>query len=1025
MALRTPRPSSKAARQPSRKQPDEAASPSLPAIPAVQVHTATAVRIADGSITGIYRAAGPGAPLALLLNGSLLATAATGRQGAFRIALPALPLTGTVDVLDMRSGRSVLIDPLQIATARQFKWHGWSCQNGHIEGRFTFVAPTGLAPTGLASTGPAPILVQSFVDGVLLLQAFALCGDTPATEREYTFQGPVRTLLSTSSAVTIRPSLGGLELDEPLSLTNQMVGAVGCLEHGATAEARGWAADLSGRVQHAEIELRLNGELFGIVAADLIRPDFQQLGVRDGRFGFALPFPSSLDRWQDTKVQAFLAATGAELAGSPYILKALRPVIGFFDAVEGPFAGGWAVNMPEPGRPLDVEALCDGEVIGAGLANLYRGDVEQAGLPTPWCGFRFLLNRPLAALIDRDITLRVAGTKLVLDGSPRQVTQNGNIVRFLARSASMPEATRHRLARHMTHRTAATRLSIVMPVYNTRRDWLIEALNSVLAQWSGNWELICIDDGSTEPHVAELLEAAVRHDPRIRVMRTPGNLGIARAINFGLRAARGPYVTFMDHDDVIEPDAVYRLAMAAEDTGADLIYSDEAVTTDDIGSIIEVRARPAFSHDYYMSHPYFVHMVCLRTSLAQQLGGWDENLPISADVDFVLRAIEQAKAVAHVPSVLYRWRTHGGSAGHMKQDMVTAAMTDILRRHLGRSGLPATVSPGLGYNEYRLDWPDDGGEVLIVIPTRNRIDLLRTCIDSIEQTSRGANIRIVVIDHESTDRKTVAYLKRLSARHTVMPYSGIFNYALMNNLAVKTHGKQAEYILFLNNDVEARENGWIPRLRSLAGRPGIGAVGPLLLYGDDRVQHAGVLMAFSGAADHAMKFQAAYISKGRRHPGYNCNLTSVRDYSAVTAACLMIRHDVWRQVHGFDEGFVVGFNDTDLCLRIIDAGYKVLYDGQTVLYHHESATRTESKSVDHPADDTRLHARWPGFFTHGDPFYSPLLAPAGADHTLRQDPGCKGRMAVRLVRLRADPEPNDAAPPTVKQARAKRVCRRA
>ena len=478
-------------------------------------------------------------------------------------------------------------------------------------------------------------------------------------------------------------------------------------------------------------------------------------------------------------------------------------------------------------------------------------------------------------------------------------------------------------------------------------------------------------------------------------MRSPGNLGIARATNFGLRAARGAYVAFMDHDDVIEPDAVYKLAQAAQQTGADLIYSDEAITTEDIGSVVEVRARPAFSYDYYLSHPYFVHMVCVRTEIAQRLGGWDESLPISADVDFVLRVIEAAKAVAHVPSVLYRWRTHGESAGHARQAMVTETMRGILARHLGRQGLAATVSAGMRYNEYRIDWPDDGGEVLVVIPTKNRVDLLKPCIDSIERTSKGENYRIVVIDHESTDKRTVRYLKEIAGRHTVMPYSGPFNYAAMNNLAVREHGGSAKHYLFLNNDVEAREPGWIGRMRSLSARPEVGAVGCLLLYGDDRVQHAGVLVGFSGAADHAMKFQDAYLGKGARHPGNNCNLTSVRDYSAVTAACMMVPRRAWRAARGFDESFVVGFNDTDLCLRIGEAGFKVLYDGFTVLYHHESATRTESNEVDHPGDDARLRRRWAGYFTKGDPFYSPLLAGRGTDHTLRSDSECVGSSRCR------------------------------
>ena len=495
----------------------------------------------------------------------------------------------------------------------------------------------------------------------------------------------------------------------------------------------------------------------------------------------------------------------------------------------------------------------------------------------------------------------------------------------------------------------------------------------------------------------------LRIDRRIKVLHSPANGGIARATNFGLRAAAGGYVTFMDHDDTLEPDAVYRLAQAALRTGAELIYSDEALTAEDISTVLDVRARPAFSYDYYLSHPYFVHMVCVRTELARRLAGWDERIAISADVDFILRVIEHAQRVAHVPAVLYRWRTHGGSAGHAKQAQVTEATTAALTRHLARQGVRVGVGQGLGFNQYRIDWPDDGGEVLVVIPTKNRADLLKTALDSIARTAPGENIRIVVIDHQSNDQATIKYLKKINARHTVMSYAGRFNYARMNNLAVRAHAGEARYILFMNNDVEARAPGWVGRLRSLCARPGVAAAGPLLLYGDDRVQHAGVLMGFAGAAEHVQKFADAYAGDGR-NPGYSCVLTSVRDYSAVTAACMMVRRDLFDDVGGFDEKFAVGFNDTDLCLRLRRAGYKVLYDGHSVLYHHESATRTVDRALDHPEDDARLRRQWPEYFTQGDPFYSRMLTSNGRDHVLREDGGCKGQDAARVVTLGPAPQ---------------------
>ena len=959
----------------------------------------------DGMISGRFTPTFDVRHVALFADGRFVEAAPAvdvpgTHERTFHVPVPATLFAKELWIRDAGTGRSLGLPALDFTSFRTVKWDRWSVQDTHIVGRF---AIAGTAPPPAESLVPVSIVRDGQPYGI----AFAEYEDEQETtaDRAYHFSLAVATLPPLREPYAVSAVVGGLAVPkQSLTITVEACGAAGYVDAIEGTIIRGWAVDLAHPGARMQVELRVGGRTLVTASADKHRADLKLLGLGDGRTAFAIPLPRNLPMDRDIEISVVLAGTDTHLANSPFIRPAIPPYAGFFDAVEGPFAGGWVVNMHAPGEPLEVEAICGGEIIGTGVANLYRGDVESAGLPTARCGFRFLLDRPVARLLNRDIVIRIVGTDAIVAGSPRQITQNDNITRFLGRSA-LPGPVLSRLSRQLSYRTQELTVSLVMPVYNTKREWLIEALNSVLGQWSANWELICIDDGSTLPHVQEILTAAQRLDSRIRVLRAGKNAGIAASVNFGLRAARGAYVAFLDHDDVIEPDAVYHLARAAQETGAELIYSDEAITTDDINSVIEVRARPAFSYDYYLSHPYFVHLIAVRADVARRAAGWDESLAISADVDFVLRVLEAATVVAHVPRVLYRWRTHATSTGHAKQGQVTTATRDAIARHLARQHLPATVSDGLRYNEYRLDWPDDGGEVLIVIPTKNRVDLLRTCIESIAKTSQGANYRIVVIDHQSTDPKTVKYLAKIAEpnidgpRVTVMPYTGVFNYPAMNNRAVKAHGAGARYVLFLNNDVEAIAPGWIPRLRSLAGRPDVGAVGPLLLYGDDRVQHAGVLVGFSDAADHAMKFVNAYLSKGKRHPGYNCNLTTVRDYSAVTAACVMMRMEVFRAVHGFDEKFVVGFNDTDLCLRIGEAGWKILYDGFTVLYHHESATRTETKEVAHPEDDKRLRTRWARLFTVGDPFYSPLLSPKGSDHTLRADAGCKGRLAVRAVEL--------------------------
>ena len=397
-----------------------------------------------------------------------------------------------------------------------------------------------------------------------------------------------------------------------------------------------------------------------------------------------------------------------------------------------------------------------------------------------------------------------------------------------------------------------------------------------------------------------------------------------------------------------------------------------------------VQLRPAYSWDYYINHPYFVHLVCVRADVARAIGGWDESMTISGDVDFVLRVSEHAHSVAHVPAILYRWRTHGGSAGHARQDEVVAATTAALNRHLTRVCPGAQATPTSMFNHYRTEFPDPGGRTLIVIPTRNRVDLLSLCIDSIRRTTDANEIDILVIDHESDDPATLDYL-RTNGDLTVWRYSGPFNYARLNNLGVEHYRRERgvlpAFVVFLNNDIEAIETGWLTQMRSLAARAEVGAVGATLLYPDDTIQHSGVIVGLNGPAEHAHKFVPFWQHRPiHRNAGPNGAILSTRDYSAVTAACLLMRSAVFDAVGGFDEDFVVGFNDTDICLRIGRRGLKVLNAAFAVLYHHESASRREAGTVSHPEDTALFTTRWADVLSDGDRYYNPMMSKQTPDH---------------------------------------------
>jgi GT2 family glycosyltransferase len=701
-----------------------------------------------------------------------------------------------------------------------------------------------------------------------------------------------------------------------------------------------------------------------------------------------------------------IAGFATELSGSPQVVDPTPNLLGRLDTVHGMSVHGWAWDRSRPDQFLDVEVVGPGgEVLAGATANSFRGDLLGAGIGTGMCAFKIDLSAHFERLMGQDVIVRIAGTALVLPGSPQRIMANHNMQRFLRRREVLLEhaGALPRLKRALNYRAGARGISLIMPVHDTPREYLLEALESVRRQFCDNWELICVNDGSTAPYVGQVLASYAARESRIRVLTSAQNVGIARAVNFGLRAARYEYVAFMDHDDYLEPDAVWQLIRAAGTSDAELIYSDEALTDENLAGILEFRLRPAFSHDYYLSHPYFVHIVCVRTEVARRIGGYDEGLKISADVDFVLRVLEAAKKVAHVPAVLYRWRTHERSAGHVKQADVMTATVGALQRHVDRLGLGAVVSEGPWFNQFRVDWPKTDGLILIVIPTKNGRALLEKAVASIEATADGARYRLVVIDHESNEPASRAYLKQLAKRHVVMPYAGVFNFSRMNNLAVARYGADAEFVLFLNNDIEATQVGWLDRMRSLANRRDVGAVGALLMYVDRKVQHAGVVLGFNNSADHALRMQDVYLDEaGRRNLGYNCSLSAVRDFSAVTGACVMMRRAVFAQVEGFDETFGIGFNDTDLCLRIREAGYRVLYDGYTILYHYESATRGQTKQVFHPEDTARMTMRWQEILSEGDPFYNPNLSLNTQDHVVREDDDCRivNKVRVSVLNLR-------------------------
>ncbi len=543
----------------------------------------------------------------------------------------------------------------------------------------------------------------------------------------------------------------------------------------------------------------------------------------------------------------------------------------------------------------------------------------------------------------------------------------------------------------------APAFTVLMPVYNPPEHWLRQAVESVAAQTYPYWELVCVNDGSPSPHVRATLDALAATDARIRVVHLETNLGVAAASNRGLAEATGDYVCFMDHDDYLEPQALHRFAEAALADAADMIYSDEAQTGADLEDVVGIVARSQFSYDNYLSHPYFVHLVGVRTELLNRIGGFNERLRISQDIDLMLRVIERARSVSHVPDVLYRWRTHGESLGHARMAFVDLWATILTQEHLTRVGCRAEVRiPSFNFRD--VTYPVlPSAKVAILIPSKNHAGLLRQCVESLERTVAPETADVYVIDHDSDEPEAIEYLAELRSRHRIIPYSGPFNFSAIVNHGVRSLPQPYTHYLLLNNDTEAHEPGWLEHMLGLACREDVGIVGATLLYPNGNVQHAGVGLGLGGIADHLHRFHPLTHPDGTRWMGYNGGLVSTRDYSAVTGACQLVRADLYEEIGGMDERIAVGYGDVDLCLRTVAAGRKVLCDAWAILTHHESVSRGTSPHDPHPVDTRRFVNRYATLLRTGDPFYSPLLSWTNAGYEMNPDARSLARVEVRTV----------------------------
>ena len=530
-------------------------------------------------------------------------------------------------------------------------------------------------------------------------------------------------------------------------------------------------------------------------------------------------------------------------------------------------------------------------------------------------------------------------------------------------------------------------VSIIVPVYNPDRAFLEAAIESVLAQIYPRWELCLADDQSSQPHVREVLEHYQAQDLRIKVVFREENGHISRASNSALELATGDFVALLDHDDAIAPHALYEVVSYLNaHPNTDMIYTDED-KIDEGDRRFDPFFKPDWCPDSFLSRMYTCHFGVYRRAIVEQIGGFRVGFEGAQDYDFVLRFTEQiadTRRIAHLPYILYHWRSHAQSTAQTldSKDYAADAARTAIAEAIARRHEPGQVLPsGSGHwiVRYEIVQP---GRVTIIIPTRDLADVLDTCLRSIFTLTTYANYDVLVVDNGSVEAKTRALFERWTAqepdRFRVITYDAPFNYSKINNFAVEQ--SNSPYLLFLNNDTEVIDGDWITAMLEQAQRESIGAVGVTLLYPDDTIQHAGVVLGIGGVAGHSHK------TFPHGSGGYVAQLKTINNYSAVTAACLMCRRDAFEAIGGFEPSLQIAFNDVDFCLKLIEKGYRNVHLPHVVLYHYESKSRgledTIEKQMRFKSEVDYMRDRWGEILDH-DPCYSPNLTRVTEDWALR------------------------------------------
>ena len=543
------------------------------------------------------------------------------------------------------------------------------------------------------------------------------------------------------------------------------------------------------------------------------------------------------------------------------------------------------------------------------------------------------------------------------------------------------------------------KISIVVPLYQTPERFLREMIESVCNQTYGNWELCLADaspladgdktlgEGRKESRTTKLtgiVKEYMEKDDRIRYRILEKNGGISENTNEAIKMATGDFVGLLDHDDLLERDALYEIMeKIAKNDETDVVYTDEDKINRKGTKHLIPNMKPDFNLDLLRSNNYICHFLVARKSIIDQVGGFRKEFDGAQDYDFTFRCTEAARVVAHVPRVLYHWRTHSGSTSDNPDSKMYAfdAGKRAVEAHLARMKVEAKVeeTDDLGYYRIRYQLKETP-MVSILIPNKDQKESLQKCLQSIWEKTEYENYEILIVENNSTKEETFAYYKEIDKKNRVrvLYWDREFNYSAINNFAARE--AKGEYLLLLNNDTEVITKGWIKELLSNCARKEVGMVGAKLYFPDNTIQSAGTIIGLGGLADHA------FVNMSRKRAGYMHRASIQMNLSGVTAACAMVKRSVYEEVGGLEEKLSVAFNDVDLGLKIVTAGYLIVYDPFVELYHYESRSRgvDDEKRERHKKEVQYAQEKWKDFLEAGDPCYSPNLTLSKHNFSLRK-----------------------------------------